>query len=92
MVIFQWLVVEVLSPSTADYDRGEKLRHYKEVESLRELLLVDQDEQLVEHWQRRADGSWGREVAATGGKVELTSVDCGLAVAEIYRDDLSAED
>jgi Uma2 family endonuclease len=48
------LLVEVLSPSTADYDRGEKLRRYRQLESLTDCLLVSQDRLLIEHWSRDA--------------------------------------
>src|SRR6185369_6391781 len=49
------LIVEVLSPSTRDYDRGQKFEQYRTLSSLREYLTVAQDYPHVEHWIRGAD-------------------------------------
>jgi len=81
------LIVEVLSPSTEDYDRGEKLGHYKTIPSLEEVVLVAHDRREVEVVRREKDGSWSRHV---GGKsVRFESVGCTVSVSEIYRDPLS---
>lgn len=82
------LLVEVLSPSTADYDRGEKLRHYQRIASLREVVLVAHDERLLEVWQRGDGGAWSRR-ELRHGVLELTSVPCVLAIDEVYRDELA---
>jgi Uma2 family endonuclease len=81
------LVVEV-SPSTAAYDRGEKLAHYKRIPALREIVLVAHDERLIEVWQRGGDGAWTRREARTGAIV-LAAVPCTLAVDDVYRDELA---
>ena len=47
------VVIEVLSPSTAAFDRGEKFEHYKQLASLQEYILISQDSVRVEHYQRR---------------------------------------
>lgn len=79
------LVIEVLSPSTADYDRGNKFEHYREVESLREYVLVWQDSKRIARYTRLEGGSWkltdfiGDEVT-----IELSSVDCTLSMNDIY--------
>lgn len=52
------VLVEVLSPTTEKYDRGTKFRHYREIPSLQEYLLVAQDQPLVERFVRQSDGSW----------------------------------
>ncbi len=83
------VLVEVLSPSSAAYDRGEKLEHYKRISSLREVLLVAHDERLIEVWRRGEDGAWSRREARSGN-LTLTSVPCTLAVDEVYRDELAA--
>ncbi len=46
------LIVEVLSPSTADYDRGEKFEHYKQLISLQEYIIVSQNRVHIEHYLR----------------------------------------
>ena len=49
------VIAEVLSPTTEAYDRGKKFGHYRRLESLREYVLVAQDEVLVEHYVREGD-------------------------------------
>jgi len=82
------LVIEVLSPSSADYDRGEKLEHYKRIPSLREVVLVAHDERLIEIWRRDADGAWSRREVRSG-TVALAAVDCTLSVDDVYSDELA---
>lgn len=79
------VLVEVLSPSTEAYDRGEKLRHYQHLPSLQEVLLVAHDRHEVEVW-RRAEKSWERETVGAGGEVEVRSIGCRLEVDSLYRD------
>ena len=81
------LVVEVLSPSTAQYDQGEKRWVYQALPSLRQLVLVSPREAKVELATREADGSW-RSVFVTGldGALELASLDLALPMAESYAD------
>jgi hypothetical protein len=62
------VVVEVLSPSTEDYDRGEKREHYQRIASLREYVLVAQDHREIEIHARNADGGWQRLVRGPGQK------------------------
>jgi Uma2 family endonuclease len=83
------LLVQVLSPSTEDYDRGEKPGHYKTIPSVAEVVLVAHDRREVEIVRRETDGSWSREIARDGAIARLRSIDCDLPVAEIYRDPLS---
>jgi Uma2 family endonuclease len=82
------VVVEVLSRSTEDYDRGEKLGYYKTVPSLEEVVFVAHDRREVEVVRRERDGSWSRHIARDGEDVRLSSVGCALPVREIYRDPL----
>jgi Uma2 family endonuclease len=81
------LLVEVTSPSTEDYDRGEKLRHYKGLPTLREVLFVShRAPQLTLH--RRGDTDWTVTTAEKGAVLELSSVGARIAVDEVYRDGL----
>jgi Uma2 family endonuclease len=81
------VIVEVLSPSTEDYDRGEKLSHYQSIPSLQEVVLVAHDRREIEIVRREADG-WSRHVFGAGLTARLTSPSCDLDVAEVYRDPL----
>jgi Uma2 family endonuclease len=83
------VVVEVLSPSTEDYDRGDKLGNYKQIPSLQEVLLVAHDRREVEVVRREADGSWSRHIARPSEAARLLSIGCELPVSEIYRDPLA---
>lgn len=79
------LLVEVLSPSTEVYDRGKKFEQYRKLESLAEYLLVAQDKMLVERYVRQADGGWLlSEFGRQEETVKLSSVECELALNEIY--------
>jgi Uma2 family endonuclease len=80
------LLVEVLSPSTQDYDRGEKLAHYQQVASLEEVLLVHHDARKIVAW-RRAGPTW-RATEYVDGTVPL-AVGCELPIAAVYRDPLA---
>ena len=76
------LLVEVLSPSTEAYDRGDKWRDYQLIPSLREYVLVSQSEPRVERYQRLPSGSW-EYTDVTQGTLELTT-GAVLDVAKLY--------
>lgn len=80
------LLVEVLSPSTEDYDRGEKLEHYQQIPSLEEVMLVSHDEHKIVVWRR--SGSGWQATEHRDGVVSL-AIGCELAVAAVYRDPLA---
>jgi Uma2 family endonuclease len=81
------LLVEVTSDSTEEYDRGERLRHYRQIPSLREVLIVSHREPLLT-LHRREDTSWSVVEARKGETVALEAVAARLAVDEVYRDGL----
>lgn len=83
------VLVEITSPSTEEYDRGDKVEHYKRVASLREIALVSHRERLVEVLRRDDDGTWSRHEARAGETIRLVSIGCDLPVAEVYRDPLA---
>jgi Uma2 family endonuclease len=80
----------VLSPSTEDYDRGNKLGNYKQIPSLQQVVLVAHDRPEVEVIRREADGSWSRHIARAQEAVRLDSIGCELPVAQLYRDPLAS--
>jgi Uma2 family endonuclease len=81
------VIVEVLSPSTERYDRGKKFEHYRSIPSLREYLLVSQEEATVECYSRDPDdGTWVlREAHGLEASVSITSLVCVLRLADVYR-------
>jgi Uma2 family endonuclease len=79
------LLVEVLSPSTATYDRSKRFQHYQEIPSFREYLLVAQDEPLIERFVKQADGNLlYTKIAGLDQRLELVTLDCQLALQDIY--------
>ena len=79
------LIVEVLSPSTQDYDRGRKFEMYRKLQSFREYLTVSQDEPRIEHHTRIASHRWEMvEVEDRTAVLELCSIGCTLPLSEIY--------
>jgi Uma2 family endonuclease len=82
-VVNPTLLVEVTSPSTEDYDRGEKLSHYKQLPSLRAVLLVSHLRPQVTVVERTADGWRQRELRA-GEEVELEAPSLAFSVDELY--------
>jgi Uma2 family endonuclease len=79
------LIVEVLSESTRNYDRGRKFQHYRKLPSLIEYLMIEQDEPRIEHWTRQRENHWDFvELDDLAQTIELTSVGCLLPPTEIY--------
>jgi Uma2 family endonuclease len=80
------LVIEVLSPSTRNYDRGEKFLFYRSLPSFSEYLLLSQDSIRAEHHVRQPDGAWlFREFTSASDVVELKSIGCSLQLESLYR-------
>jgi Uma2 family endonuclease len=83
------VAVEILSPSTEQYDRGEKLRQYQAMPSLLHVILVAHDERRIDVWSRRGD-DWSVLSARQGEQAALPGIGCALVVDDVYRDPLSA--
>lgn len=78
-------VVEVLSPSTENRDRGYKLRYYLKIASLREYVLVAQEEPRVEIYRRAETGEWVWHLIEGGeAEVRLEGVGCTVPMVELY--------
>ena len=78
------LLVEVLSPSTEAYDRGQKAAHYRRIPSLRAYMLVAQDAPRIELFVRGERGRWEFIEAGAGESIVLESVGCSLSVDEVF--------
>ena len=81
-------LVEVTSPTTQIYDRGQKLEHYKSLRSLREVLLVSHEERRIEVHRRGGDDRWTAEAFTTGSSARLESLEAELPIDLVYRDPL----
>ncbi len=78
------LVAEVTSPSTINYDRGDKLRNYQSIESLQVVLVIDQFQALVEAHSRQVSGWHSQKFSGMDAVVPLPALGCDLPLAEIY--------
>jgi Uma2 family endonuclease len=79
------LIVEVLSESTRNYDRGKKFQHYRKLPSLIEYLMIEQDQPRIEHWTRQRENHWDFvDIDDLGQSIELTSIGCALPLTEVY--------
>jgi len=80
------LVVEVLSPSTAGFDRGEKFADYRQLPTLAEYLLVDVDRQRCDLYRKGGDGLWVLHPSAPGDSVTLASVELTVGPEALWAD------
>lgn len=78
------LIAEVLSPSTAAYDRGLKFSHYRRIASLEEFVLIDLDTRSTDCYRKGADGLWVLHPFARGEAVSLASVALELSAAQLF--------
>jgi Uma2 family endonuclease len=85
MMVNPALIVEVLSPSSVNYDRGVKFELYREFSSLHDYLVVHQNAIYIEHWSRQPDSSWLlREYKGEDARVPLPGIECELHLGSIY--------
>ena len=85
------LIVEVLSPSTAGYDLGEKFTQYRRIGSLLEVAFVNLDARRADVYRKGADGLWVLHPCDEGDALSLASVDLRLGAAELFAD-IDSED
>ncbi len=86
MLLNPTLIVEILSPSTEAYDRGEKFRRYRSVGSLQEYVLIAQDRPHVERFMGQSGGDWVlSEFEELDTGVDLKSIGCQLLMSDVYR-------
>ena len=80
------LIIEVLSPSTENYDRTEKFKSYRTIESLKEYVLISQKKPQIECYMRQKDTPFWifSAVSELEAVAELTTIGCRLALSEVY--------
>lgn len=78
------LLVEVLSPSTAAYDRGDKFSRYRQLPSLQELALIDIDTRRSDVYRKGADGLWVLHPFEADEGLALASVDLSINAATLF--------
>ncbi|MEZ2231224.1 Uma2 family endonuclease [Microcoleus sp.] len=88
------LIVEVLSPGTEAFDRGQKFRNYRQIESLTEYVLIEADRLNVECYRINEKGKWeltaysldATTIDATEVEVDFPSVDFRCPISLLYED------
>ena len=78
------VLIEVLSPSTAAYDRGEKFASYQKLDSLCEYVLISQDSVCVEHYLQEGQAWDLTEFRSLDDVFSLVSIGCELSLQAIY--------
>jgi Uma2 family endonuclease len=85
MLQYPRLVVEVLSPDTEAYDRGEKLTYYRECPTIQEYMLVNTQRFFIEIFRRETSNLWTYHAFGPYEEVALASLDVHFPVAQVYR-------
>jgi Uma2 family endonuclease len=79
------VIFEVLSPSTEKYDRGVKFQHYRTIDSLKDYVLVDQEQVRIEHYSRETDSTWTlHDHEKLDDELKITSIGVSLPLSRIY--------
>ena len=79
------VIIEILSPATANYDRGRKFELYREIPALAEYILVHVDSPHVEQYTCQPDESWLlRDVHGLENSIEITSIGCVIRLIDVY--------
>jgi len=87
VIINPKVIIEVASPSTGAFDRGEKFRRYRtHNSSLTDYLIVAQDRPFIEHFARQENGLWliAASVIELTDSIHIASINCTLRLAEVY--------
>lgn len=79
------LIIEVISPSTRQTDRREKLRAYQQIPSVQEYMIIEQEKIYIELHRRQPDGRWITYFFNDDEDFTLESVNLRLELAEVYR-------
>ena len=84
-ILYPSLIVEVLSQSTATFDRGDKFADYQTASSLQEYVLVTQSEIKIECFRLNAEGNWVSQIYRQGDELELTSINFRCPIEQVYQ-------
>lgn len=78
------VIVEVLSPSTRNYDRSAKFWHYRTITTLQDYLLVDSEKIFIEHFHKVADGWLFHDYAQLSDEIKLSTITASIVLQDIY--------
>lgn len=80
------LIVEVLSSTTEGFDRGDKFADYRQLDTLQEYVLINQERLNIECFRRNMEGRWELYPYSEGEEVHLASVDFRCPIGDLYED------
>ncbi|HEU0000668.1 MAG TPA: Uma2 family endonuclease [Ktedonobacteraceae bacterium] len=86
------LIVEVLSPSTEAYDRGQKFIYYRSCPTILEYVLVDTKLQAIDVYRRASANLWTLHIFGPGDQIELASINARFPIAAFYEGVALSED
>ena len=79
------VIIEVLSPKTKNYDRGEKFKLYRDIDTLKEYILVDSQSLHIEVFRLNENNHWElEEYNETNSYLEIKAINESILIAEIY--------
>jgi Uma2 family endonuclease len=84
LVQYPCLIVEVLSPSTEAVDRGKKFTHYRRFTTLRDYILIQPEQPIVEVFSRNQADKWELAEYGIDDVIHLESIGCSIAVKDLY--------
>lgn len=87
IIINPIVIIEVLSPGTASYDRGQKFKLYRDIPSLQEYILISSTEILLEQYSKQSEHFWSfRETKENASLLYIETIGFSCPMAEVYRD------
>ena len=92
IIHFPGLIVEVLSPSTEAYDRGQKFIYYRSCPTIMEYVLVDTQHQAIDVYRRASANLWTLHLFGPGDQVELASINISFPITTLYENATLLED
>ena len=92
IIQFPHLIVEVLSPGTADYDRGKKFVYYRSCPTVMEYVLVDTQQQAIDVYRRASENLWTLHLFGPNDRVELASLNLSFPIAAVYENIVFPDD
>jgi Uma2 family endonuclease len=85
-ITYPCLIVEVLSPSTEAYDRGNKFKLYRRNPSLKDYVLVDSDKMAIDLYRKDDSGNWYILNYEVGDSLDLQSINLTFSIEQVYED------
>ncbi|MFH7244334.1 MAG: Uma2 family endonuclease [Spirulina sp.] len=86
LIQYPCLIIEVLSPGTAAYDRSDKFTHYRQIPTLQDYVLIDADKISIDRYRRIADRHWDLQTYLAGESLDLPSINWEIPLEHIYED------